>query len=122
MLAKVKLHVNEVKRLKSVPKNFDVSRFSNSTIAEEFKAKIGGAFEPLLQLEDTNVENLWTKFKDNTNKITYHEVVGIKKTKQVRGLPEDLRKACQKRRKARITLMNNPIPLNKRKYTHLTQL
>ena len=47
--------------------------------------------------------------------------MGIKRKKQVRGLPEDVRKACKERRKSRIFLMNNPSPLNKSKYAKLNK-
>ena len=55
-----------------------------------------------------------------TNRIT-EEVVGIKRTRQVRPPPEDVRKACKVRRKSRLILMNNPSPLNKSKYAKLNK-
>jgi len=62
-----------------MPKKYDVSRLGNTTIAEEFKAKIGGAFESLLELQDLELEDIWKAFKDTTNRVT-EETVGIKKT------------------------------------------
>jgi hypothetical protein len=75
VLVKVNLIPTKTKRIATVPKKFDVSRFNDPTIAEEFRAKIGGAFGPLLELEDTDVETLWTNFRETTNKIT-EETVG----------------------------------------------
>ena len=105
-----------------MPKKFDVSRFNDPVIAEEFKTKIGGAFEPLLQLQDTDtdVESLWSTFRDTTNKIT-EEVVGFTRTKQINNLPEDVRKMCAERRKARCVFMNNPTPNNKNNYRKLNK-
>ncbi|XP_072043646.1 uncharacterized protein [Amphiura filiformis] len=88
VIAKVVSAPVRTKRLKTTPKSYDVSRFINPLIAEEFRAKIGGTFEPLLQLEDTDVEDLWAKFRDTTNKIT-EESVGIRRARQVKGLPEE---------------------------------
>ncbi|XP_072033378.1 craniofacial development protein 2-like [Amphiura filiformis] len=94
VIAKVVSAPVRTKRLKTTPKSYDVSRLSNPLIAEEFRAKIGGTFEPLLQLEDTDVEDLWAQFRDTTNKIT-EESVGIRRARQVKGLPEEVRKMCQ---------------------------
>ena len=104
VLAKVKLVPTRTKRLKNLPKAYDVSRFSNLTMVDEFRAKIGGAFEPLLLDKDTDVDGLWTSFRDITNKYT-EETVGVKKATLVKGRPEDVRAACNQRRKARIVMM-----------------
>ena len=105
VLAKVILAPTKPKRMTTLSKNYDVSRFSNHAIAEEFRAKIEGAFEPLLQLENSDTEELWTKFRDTTNSIT-EATVGTKRARQVKGLPEVVRNACHQRRKARILTMN----------------
>ena len=120
VIANVKLFPIKAKRLKTLPRNYDVSRFCNPVIAEEFCAKIGGAFEPLLQLPDTDVDSLWTKFKDTTNKIT-EDVVGHKKAKQVKGLPEDVRKACEEKRNTRLLMLSNSTTSNKAKYRKLNK-
>ena len=91
--------------MKTLPRNYDISRFCNPVIAED-GAKIGGAFEPLLKLPDIDVDSLWTKFKDTTNKIT-EDVVGHKRAKHVKGLPEYVRKACEERRNARLLMLSN---------------
>ena len=120
VLAKVKLFPTRTKHMKNLPKAYDVCRFGNPTIAEEFRAKIGGDFEPLLQLEDTDVEGLWSSFRDITNKHT-EETVGVKRARQVKGLPEDVRNVCHLRRKARIAMMNDPSPCNKNNYAKLNK-
>ena len=97
-----------------------MSRFSDPAITDEFKVRIGGAFEPLLQLQYTDVEDLWSKFRDTTNNIT-EEVVGRRRAKLVKGLPENVVKACEERRKARIQKINNPNERNKEKYNELNK-
>ena len=59
VIANVKLFPIRAKRLKTLPRNYDVSRFCNPVIAEEFCAKIGGAFEPLRQLPDTEIQGYY---------------------------------------------------------------
>ena len=119
-IAKVKLAPTRTKRLKNLPKAYDVSRFSNPAIVDDFRVKIGGAFEPLLQDKDTDVDGLWTSLRDITNKYT-EETVGLKKARLVKGLSEDVREACNQRRKARIVMMNDPTPSNKNKYAKLNK-
>ena len=63
---------------------------------------------------------LTQKFKDTTNKIT-EDVVGHKRAKQEKGLPEDVRKACEERRKARLLMLSNSTTSNKAKYRKLNQ-
>ena len=120
VLAKVILAPTKPKRMTTLSKNYDVSRFSNHAIAEEFRAKIGGAFEPLVQLENSDTEEIWTKFRDTTNSIT-EATVGIKRARHVKGLLEVVRNACHQRRKARILMMNNPTALNKTNYSKLNK-
>ena len=120
VLAKMSWHPRKVKRIRSLPKKFDVSRLKNHSIALEFQAKIGGAFEPLLGLEDTDLEGIWSSFRDTTNRIT-EETVGLKKARHVRGLPDEVMKACDHRRKARIKMLNNPTDRNRTTYTKLNK-
>ena len=82
-----------------------MGRFKNPSAAEESLARIDRAFEQLLQLEDTDVDELWLKFMNATNEIT-KQVVGIRRGKLVNHLPEDGRHACELRRKARVTKLN----------------
>lgn len=120
VLAKLSLQPTKTKRIKSLPKRFAVSRLSNATIAHEFQAKIGGAFEPLIGLVDTEVEEIWSTFKDTTNRIT-EEIVGLKKARHIKGLPEEVMKACDQRRKARISMFNNPSESNRSAYSKLNK-
>ena len=120
VVANVKSLPNKFKRMRSLPKMYDVSRFRDLNIAEEFKAKIGGAFEPLLHLQDMDADGLWVKFRDTTNTMT-EEAVGFKRPKAVMGLPEETRKACEQRRKARTLMLNNPSIKNKKLYKKLNK-
>ena len=107
VLANVQFQPPKARRIKSVQKSYDVGRFKNPSVAEEFQARIGGAFEPLLLLEDTDIDELWLKFMNATNETT-KQVVGIRRGKQVKHLPEHVRDACELRRKARVTKLNSP--------------
>ena len=46
-----------------------MGRFKNPSVAEEVQARIGGAFEPLLLLEDTDIDVLWLKFMNATMRL-----------------------------------------------------
>ncbi|XP_030845227.1 uncharacterized protein LOC115925467 [Strongylocentrotus purpuratus] len=107
VLANVQFQPPKARRIKSVQKSYDVGRFKNPSVAEEFQARIGGAFEPLLLLEDTDIDELWLRFMNTTNEIT-KQVVGIRRGKQVKHLREHVRDACELRRKARVTKLNSP--------------
>ena len=58
--------------------------------------------------------------EDTTNNIS-EEIVGFKRSRQVKGLPEEVCKACEQRRKPRILMMNNPSAHNKKSYTKLNK-
>lgn len=55
-----------------------------------------------------------------TNDIT-EKVVGFNNSKRLKGLPEDVRNACEERRKARITALSQPTPRNKQRYKRLNK-
>ena len=75
-------------------------------MSEIFKTKIGGAFEPLLNLEpdEMDIDEIYWIFKDETNKIT-KEVVGYKRHKNVDGLPASIEIACKERREMRLKML-----------------
>ncbi|PIK40508.1 putative craniofacial development protein 2-like [Apostichopus japonicus] len=115
VLAKVLSAPVKVKLLKTAPKIYDVSRLHNSLIAEEFRANIGGAFEPQLHLEDTDVETLWEKLKKKTQKS--HGRNSRFPAEETGERPaEEVRKMCHLRRKARVEMLNNPTAANKNNY------
>jgi thiamine pyrophosphokinase len=65
---------------------------------------------------DTELEEIWSTF----NRIT-EETVGLKKARHIKGLPEEVMKACDQRRKARITMLNNPSESNRSTYSKLNK-
>ena len=75
-------------------------------IAKEFHFQVGGAFAPLMDLE-VDVDELYNSFKNVTNKVT-KEVVGYKKAKQLENMNMETAHLCEKRRAARIKLIQNP--------------
>ena len=75
----------------------------------KFKAEIGGALEPLLQITDIDIstEDLYKRFKGTTNQTT-EEVVGRRCAKQVYKMSEAVEDACKHRRHARLYMLKDP--------------
>ena len=109
VLANIEVRISgkKQKRATKTPKRFDVDKLQNSATAEEFQIQIGGAFEPLIGLETNNIEEVYSQFKNVTNRVT-EQVVGYKRKKQIRGLPPEIEEACAQRRKARRDMLNSP--------------
>ena len=61
-----KIHI---KHIKSTSRKFNVQQLEDKIIAKEMETRIGGAFEPLLNLE-TSVVDLYELFEEKTNAIT----------------------------------------------------
>ena len=77
LAAALKISTRKPNRQK-VTKKFDVGRLmQNENLAEEFRTRIGGRFEPLLQEEDGTIEEIYASFRDITNLAT-KEIVGLK--------------------------------------------
>ena len=55
------------KKLTRAPRKFDVEKLEREDIAQQFQAKIGGYFAPLLS-SDCDVESMYNQFISNTNK------------------------------------------------------
>ena len=100
--------------IKSIPRRYDVEKLiTNHNLASEFKVQLGGTFEPLLNIECDDIEDLYSAFKEATNKTT-EMVVGYKRRKQVEGLQQNIEIACSDRRRARLDKINNPDQADKR--------
>ena len=100
----------KTKPIPRVPGRCNVEKLiNNSEVSEEFKVKLGGYFEPLINIDENNieVEDLYKKFKDIVNNTT-KAVVGFKKRKLVDGMPLEIEKLCEKRREARLKMLKNP--------------
>ena len=107
VMAKLNMNIPKFRRPTALPKRFDVEKLRNSEIAASFQVRVGGYFEPLLQMGDIEIDELYLKFQEATNKAT-KEIVGYKKHKKVEGLPPEIENACKERRKARVEMLNNP--------------
>ena len=92
-----------------MPRRFNVDKLvTDNGLAQTFEVKLGGAFEPLLALETDDIDEvLYTKFKEVTNNIT-KETVGFRRRKHVEGLSPEIELACDQRRRARVSLLENP--------------
>ena len=108
LLANINLVPKTPKRSKAVPRRFNVDKLvTDNGLAQTFEVKLGGAFEPLLALETDDIEVLYTKFKEVTNNIT-KETVGFRRRKHVEGLSPEIELTCDQRRRARVSLLENP--------------
>ena len=64
------------------------------------------SFEPLLSLH-TDIDDLYDKFKTATNEVT-KEVAGYRRRKKVEDMSQELTELCEKRREARLELLQQP--------------
>ena len=108
VLVNVSLTPEKQRKQKTVANRFDVSKLTNGDqIAKTFSISIGGAFEPLLELEDFEIDEFYSKFKEATNKTT-ENVVGFKRNNLVEKLPQSIEVLCKERRQARLQTLNKP--------------
>ena len=78
-MAKVQLKGKFPKRPEMKGKQYDVAKFTiYPNLADTFNVTIGGAFAPLMAIEDQYINKIYEQFKIETNKIT-QSIVGIKK-------------------------------------------
>ena len=95
---------------------FDVDKLQNSTTAKEFKIQIGGTFEPLITLKINNIEDVFSQFKNLTNRVTDKDV-GYKRKNQTRGLPTEIQEVCAQRRTTRRDMRNSQVKRQNAKNT-----
>jgi len=108
VLAKFEFKMQKPRNTKTAPRRYDAEKLiQNKELAHEFEVKLGGAFAPLIDLENKDIEVLYSAFKEATNNIT-EEIAGHKRRKHVDGLPQSVEKACEERRHARAEMLNNP--------------
>lgn len=110
VVATMNLLCKRPRRTRPTRKRYNVDKLiTDVRAAEEFEVQIGGRFEALLEMdtnEDHSIEELYTKFKEETNKVT-EEVVGMRRNRQVEGMSDDEEELCALRREARIKMINN---------------
>ena len=74
---------------------------------------IGGAFAPLMAFEDQEINQLYKKFKYETNGIT-ESIAGIKRNPKTEGLGKEVENLCTQRRNARLVHIKDPDNFNAR--------
>ena len=110
LLANIELIMKTSKPVKRISKGFAVDKFlTDQNSRNEFQIKIGGSFEPLLEINDDDIDinTLYNKFRDTTNEIT-KDTVGFKRGKQLEGMPLEVEEKCRQRRLARLKMLNHP--------------
>ena len=105
LISKIMITIPKPKKLTRAPRKFNVEKLEREDSTQQFKAKIGSYFAPLLS-SNCDVESMHDQFISNTNKAA-KEVVGFKRRKQVEGMPKELEQLCKKRREARRKMYNN---------------
>ena len=118
VLARFKISIKQKRKFypKRVPKKFYVERLlTDPELANEFRIKIGGRFEPLLNLDtdEIDTDELYDRFKGVLNTVT-KETVGFRKRKLVENMTPDVEKMCEKRRVARLQSLSQPLNLKAR--------
>ena len=106
LISKMMITIPKPKKLTRAPRKFGTEKLEREDIVQQFKAKFGGFFAPLLS-SDCDVEGMYDQFISNTNKAT-KEVIGFKRRKQVEGMPKELEQLCERRREARRKMIQQP--------------
>ena len=87
-------------------KRCDVEKFVNDQkVGDSFKVTIGGAYEPLITLLDLYINQLYEKFKNETNRIT-ERIVGIMRNQKMEDLEKEVENLCKQRRDAKLPSLN----------------
>ncbi|KAK3867542.1 hypothetical protein Pcinc_026998 [Petrolisthes cinctipes] len=95
----------------------------DNDMREELRVRIGGAFQPLLDMNmnEVNVEDLYQQSKEATNSTT-EAVVGTVRGRRTVTLSMEAEGDCERRRKARLEIINNQqIPILRERYKELNK-
>ena len=76
-----------------------------------FQARFGGRFEPLLNQDTDDINQLYIKFVEITNKVT-EETVGFQRNRKTAGLSPQVEQMCQQRRNLRKKMLINPLDIS----------
>lgn len=110
VVAAMDLSCKKTRRIMAPRKSYNVDKLiSDARIAEEFKVQIGGRFEALMEMDthgEHTMEELYTKFKEETNKTT-EDLVGVRKRRRIRGMTAEEEELCAMRRSVRTRMINN---------------
>ena len=113
LMAKLCITPKKKQRVRTDIKRYDLAKLGDAATANLFEQRIGGRFEPLLEL-DTDIDDLYEKFRDATNEVT-KTIVGLRRRKDVEGLSQEEVKLCEKRRTARKEMLKDTTSIVKRK-------
>ena len=69
---------------------------------------------------NADIDELYERFKNITNEVT-SQTVGTRKRKNVEGMPIETTVLCNDRRKARLTMLTDPLTENKDTYRKLNR-
>ena len=72
---------------------------------------MGGRFEPLLNQDTDDINQLYIKFVEITNKVT-EETVGFQRNRKTAGLSPQVEQMCQQRRNLRKKMLINPLDIS----------
>lgn len=119
LMTKLFISSKRKKSYKNQTKRFDVEKLSDVTVAKTLEQNLGGSLEPLLN-SNADVDELYERFKNITNEVTL-QTVGIRKRKNVEGMPIETTELCNDRRKARLAMLTDPSTENKESFRKLNR-
>ena len=101
----MKTKLSKRKKQKNPRIKFNLEKLNDKSIAEEFQAKIGGKFAPLLLLE--NVDELTEGFNAAIAEVA-QEVLGKQRNKKQPWISNEALDLCDKRREKKVKRKNGP--------------
>ena len=108
LMAKYKIEPPPKRFFKKPLKRYDVSKLKIKEYAEEFRIKIGGNFETLVnEVNNNSIDETYNKFIKIVNETT-EEVVGFRRRKMIDTLSKDTMELCERRRKLRKVMLASP--------------
>ena len=107
VIGKFHVQIQKHTKPKRIPKRYDVSKLRCPETKATFQARIGGRFEPLLNQDIDNMDQLYNEFVKITNKVT-EDTVGFQRNRQTAGLSPKVEEMCQQRRDLRKKMLANP--------------
>ena len=83
----------------------DIEKLRRPDVANRYEVEIGGRFSALL--EERQPQELYDNFKRIIHSVAKQEI-GLKQHKQLENLSREVINLCERRRKAKINLLNHP--------------
>ena len=103
------LEISRSKRVRyaprKIPKGYDIEKLRRPDVANRYEVEIGGRFSALL--EERQPQELYDNFKRIIHSVAKQEI-GLKQHKQLENLSWEVINLCERRRKAKINLLNHP--------------